>query len=209
MRFHYGAPPENPDFVPEADGWRKMAFDPGPLLLQLLAIPVIALLALLWGNLFFLVLPAKFTPVQLVSSPIFSLGWLVLFTVLLIIIPVHELLHALVHPHWGRSPNTILGAWLSKGIFYAHYEGEMPRNRFLLVYVAPYLVLGLLPLGLLALLGGALWSPGAVVILALVSLFGSLSACGDIIGVILLLFQIPGRALVRNKGWKTYWKPIP
>jgi hypothetical protein len=209
MRLHSGAPPENPDFNPEAEGWRKLAFDPGPVLLQLLAIPAMVLLAVLWGNLFFLVLPSKLTPLQLASSPIFSVAGFVSFITLLIIIPVHEWIHALIHPQWGRSPNTILGIWLSKGLFYAHYEGEMSRNRFALVYLAPYLVLGLLPLGILALFGGAQGSPDAVIILAVVSLFGSLFACGDIVGVILLLFQVPGTALVRNKGWKTYWKPVP
>lgn len=209
VRLHYGAPPENPDFNPEAEGWRKLAFEPGPVLLQLLAIPAMVLLAVLWGNLFFWVLPATFTLLQLASSPILSVIRLVLLIAVLILIPVHELIHALVHPYWGRSTNTIIGVWLSKGLFYAYYEGEMSRNRLALVYLAPYLVLGLLPLGLLALLGNALGSPSAVIILAVVSLLGSLFACGDIVGVIFLLFQTPGTALVRNKGWQTYWKPVP
>jgi hypothetical protein len=86
----------------------------------------------------------------------------------------------------------------------------MSRNRFLLVALAPYLILGLLPLGLLALPGAALWSSGTVLILAVVSLLGSVLACGDMVGVILLLFQIPSAAIVRNKGWHTYWKlPVP
>lgn len=201
MRFHYGAPPENPNFDPEAEGWRKLAFDPGPLLLQLIAIPVAVLLAVLWGILFYLVLPVKTAPFPIIISPLLMIGWL---TIILILIPAHELLHALIHPHWGRTVNTILGLWLSKGVFYAHYEGEMSRNRFLMVALTPYLVLGLLPLGWLALLNAA--SSSVVSLFGGVSLLGSVLACGDIIGVLLLLFQIPAAAVVRNKGWRTYWK---
>lgn len=41
------------------------------------------------------------------------------------------------------------------------------------------------------------------------SLFGSVSACGDLVGAALIFFQIPHSAIVRNKGWKTYWKSAP
>ncbi|RPJ27104.1 MAG: DUF3267 domain-containing protein [Chloroflexi bacterium] len=206
MRLHYGAPPENPEFNPEAEGWRKLAFDPSPILLQLMAIPVIVVLVVIWGRLLFLVPPLKMTSLQVVGSPILVLGWLI---ILLMLIPVHELLHALMHPHWGRSPNTILGLWLSKGLGYAHYEGEMSRNRYVLAALVPYLILGLLPLGILALPGTALWPAGVVLTLVFLSLPGSVLACGDMVVIGLLLFQIPGAAIVRNKGWKTYWRPVP
>jgi len=41
---------------------------------------------------------------------------------------------------------------------------------------------------------------------AFISSFNALLACGDVLGVALLLFQIPANATVRNQGWRTYWK---
>jgi hypothetical protein len=203
MRLRYGAIPEDSDFDPNAAGWRKIRFDPDPILLQVIAVPVAVFLVAIWGILFFVVLPVDVSPLQMLGSGIVIIGWI---PIILLLIPVHELLHALVHPQWGRSSNTIIGVWLTKGVIYAHYEGEMSRNRFMLVALTPYLFLGLLPLGLLALPGAALWSTSAVLILGVVSLLGSVLACGDIVAVGLLLFQIPNAAVVRNKGWHTYWK---
>ncbi len=34
----------------------------------------------------------------------------------------------------------------------------------------------------------------------------ALLSCGDLLGVGLDLWQIPANAIVRNKGWKTYWR---
>jgi hypothetical protein len=203
MRLHYGAIPENADFNPQAEGWRKIPFDPDPILLQVIALPVALFLLAIWGVLFFLTLPLNISLQQIFASRVFLFGWLF---IILILMPVHELLHAVVHPHWGTSSRTIIGLWLSKVVLYAHYEGEMYRNRFLLVFIAPYLILGLLPLGLLFLPGAALWTPDLIILLGMISLTGSLLACGDIVGVV-LLFQIPSGATVRNKGLNTYWKP--
>jgi hypothetical protein len=203
MRLHYGSIPKDPGFDPLREGWRKLAFDPNPILLQVIAIPVAALLFVIWGMLFFLALTINGTVLQTVRVAIFPSGWLI---ILLLLIPVHELLHAWMHPEGGRSSNTILGLWLSRAVFYAHYEGVMSRNRFLLVMVAPYLILGLLPVALLWI---PFWPPDAIRILTLVSLTGSLVACADIVGVGLIVFQIPLAAVVRNHGWETYWQLPP
>jgi hypothetical protein len=45
----------------------------------------------------------------------------------------------------------------------------------------------------------------ASLVLAFVSVFNALCACGDAFGICLLLFQVPSVAFVRNQGWKTYW----
>jgi len=203
MRLHYGAPPESPDFNPEAEGWRKIPFDPTPVLFLILAILAALLLSFVWGALFFRVLPLRVTPFEMLGSVIVIFGWI---PTLLLLTPVHELLHALVHPNWGRSSKTIIGIWLAKGTLYAHYEGEMSRNRYVLVALAPYFFLGLLPLAVLALPGAAFWPPSVVHLLGMVSLLWSTAACADIVIVAFLLFQIPAAALVRYNGLHTYWK---
>ncbi|MBN2385600.1 MAG: DUF3267 domain-containing protein [Anaerolineales bacterium] len=202
MRFHYGAVPENNDFSPEIGGWRGI-WEPGPILIQILAIPVAVGLVMIWMLLLVLSLystnPAS--PLAQIFFPGRMFGEILLF--FLLIIPLHELVHALMTPGAGSSPHTVIGFWPSRLLFYAHYEEEMPRNRFLLVFVMPYLVFGILPIALLALL------PALASHLAALSFVGSILACGDILGAGLILFQIPARAVIRNKGWKTYWRPVP
>jgi hypothetical protein len=43
-------------------------------------------------------------------------------------------------------------------------------------------------------------------ILFFVSLYNGLCACVDLLGVILILSQLPPNAITRNLGWKTYYR---
>ena len=38
MHLHFGAPPRDPDFRPERDGWTKLR-EPDPIVLQVIATP--------------------------------------------------------------------------------------------------------------------------------------------------------------------------
>jgi hypothetical protein len=131
--------------------------------------------------------------------------WLPLGVLLSIplLIAVHELLHAAVHPQGGRSPATVIGAWPSRLLFYAHYCGPLSRDRFLAVLLMPLVVITLLPLGIAA--SGWL-PPAAVAVLAWFSCWNALFACGDLVGFALIACQVPRRALVQNQGWRTFWK---
>lgn len=116
------------------------------------------------------------------------------------IIPVHELLHAAVHPRFGLSDASVLGLWPSKGMFYAHYVGELSRARLITVFIMPLLLLSFLPLSVCAAVHRS------SILLASISILNALASSVDILGIALLLFQVPGNAGVRNQGWKTYWK---
>ncbi len=220
MRFHYGAVPEDPTFDPQADGWRGIR-EPGPVALQILAIPVaLATLALL-GMATLAIAPGlggSKNQVRLTFGlpeggqggwaglGFFLLNLLVLLAGMLVVIFIHELVHALLMPDGGRSPRTLIAVWPEKLLFYAYHLGALTRNRFLLVFAGPLLALTGLPLVLLAILAPF---PGTIVaqgLLAGVALFNGASACGDIIGFWLVLLQIPANALVRNQGWRSYWK---
>jgi hypothetical protein len=204
MRFNFGPIPENEDFHPEEEGWSGIR-EPSPLQVNLAAIPIGLLL---FGMTFLLAssawiggLPAAWRGSAMLSN---SSSVLVILGILILSIPVHELVHALVHPDLGRSRESILGLWLSRGIFYAHYEGEMSRNRFLAILAAPFLALAILPILALSLLG-----PNVPVdyprYLAMMALMNSVLAAGDALGFILIISQIPASARVRNQGWKSYW----
>jgi hypothetical protein len=203
MRLHFGAVPDDPHFHPEAEGWSAIR-EPGPWAIQFIALPFAFVLAFISSGMLYLVFPRDLLLGQpLTASMLCAPIWI---WMVILLIPVHELLHAICHPGWGLSSNSVIGIWLSRALFYAHYEGTMPRNRFLLTAAMPYLVLGLLPIPLLAVSSIFDWTPFTVLGLAYLSLIGSVLACGDAVGFWLILPQIPASAAVRNKGWRTYWK---
>lgn len=119
------------------------------------------------------------------------------------LIPVHEAIHALVHPGRGLSDRTCIGMWLSRGLFYAHCHGPMSRDRFIAILIAPFMVLSILPLVGCALIGKVHVLPVTG------SMMNALLACGDLLGVMLLLWQVPRDARIQNQSWRTYWQAEP
>jgi hypothetical protein len=187
MRFHLGAIPSSPDFVPDAS-WRSLR-QPSPWLENLLALPIGVVAAVVVAGLWFLVTPLRdFAPAMSVPTFLLSFAGLVV---------VHELLHTLVHPMAGRSPHSILGLCPSVG-FYANYAGELSRNRLVAILLMPLLVISIAPLLVSAV---AQVSSGWV---AFVSAFNALCACVDMLEAGLVLFQIPAAGIVRYRSSRLY-----
>jgi DsbC/DsbD-like thiol-disulfide interchange protein len=89
-------------------------------------------------------------------------------------------------------------------VFYAHYDGELHRNRFVVIALMPLFVLSILPL----LVSAATQSVAGWV--ASISSFNALTAGVDLLATGIIVFQIPARAILHNQGWKTYWRePVP
>jgi hypothetical protein len=189
MRFHIGAVPETPDFSPDAS-WKPLR-EPTPWMMQLLALPVGIVAGVAVGALWFLL-----TPLRTVSfdSPGMMLGACV------VLVPIHELIHAAVHPGAGASDDSILGFWPSRLLFYAHFGGELSRSRFITILLMPLLIISFVPLVICAITGH---TSG---LLAFSSTLNALFACCDLFAVGLLLFQIPSDARVRNQGYNTFWR---
>src|SRR5689334_4108461 len=104
------------------------------------------------------------------------------------------------YPKFGFSPSTMIAFWPSKLLFLAICFDALRRNRLLLVYMLPLLVISILPLIVCRSLG---MNSG---ILMLASIANALFAGGDIFCFLLILAQVPANAMVRNQGWATWWK---
>lgn len=189
MRFKIGPVPENADFDPVKENWSGIK-EPDPVQLQIIAIPVMVLTAVILILLLTWTTPITFD--ELVT-PLFLVAFL-------IIIPVHELLHAAFNPHAGLSEQTTIGFWPAKFLFYSYYEGAMSRNRFIISLASPFIFLSLAPILLNVVLQSKhpLWG--------VVTFANGIASSGDLIGIALAWSQIPRAATVKNKGWKTYWK---
>lgn len=196
MIIHLGPPPEDPSFDPLAQGWQAIR-EPGPLLVQIFAIPVAG--AIVIGQTALILWVGGSNPFPL----LLSVRAIFLF---LALIPLHEMLHLLAHPGFGLTPSSILGIWPSRAVIYTAYLESMPRRRFMAALAMPLAGLSLLPFLLLAL--GRLIAIDETFIewLALISLVNGVASSGDLIGLALIGFQTPRGALIRDKGWRSYWR---
>lgn len=195
MRLHAGLPPD--EFEPTA-GWqplrepssREVSRASMPIALALFAAAVVA-----WHLLAVSVVDALH-----VRSAGAAMEMLLGFMVLLL---VHEAVHAGVHPRFGCSGSSVFGVSWRPLLLYASYQAAMSRNRFAGVLLAPLLVLSVLPM--LAHATGALPGPWTGAVAAASAVNAALSGI-DVLGAVLVLRQVPATGEVRNKGWQTYWR---
>jgi hypothetical protein len=211
MRLVWGPPPEDVGFTPEADGWQPLR-EPTPLFVSLVGSAFGLPLALLVGRAwraclhgaapsFHFQLPLTGTAARMALAILPLVAFPVAFVLLIV---VHELCHAVVYPRCGLTRDTQIGVWPAKLLCYACHTGAITRERMLLCFAMPFAVVTGLPLGVCALVGHA----------ALPAMVGStanaLFSGGDLLGALLLWRQVPRGALVRNKGWATWWRvPAP
>ena len=195
MKFHWGPIPESADFKPEPP-WQPLRWDPDPKWMNLIALPVAAVNFVMFSWLW------RFCKLN-VKAAVLTLGWQLMIMgvlIFLVLIAVHEFVHMLAHPQAGRSELSVLGCYPRYLLFYAHYHGELSRERFLAVFLMPLLILSVLPLIVAAVF------PGCPEWVSWISIVNATMACGDVIGALIIMVQVPGQAQIRNLGWKTYWK---
>lgn len=188
MRLAFGPIPENRSFLEADPSWRPIR-EPSAFWAQIVSLPLGGVAALV-----VVVLILVFSR-HLVGYP----GW---WTVpaLLLLFPIHEAIHLLFHPRQGRSPHSIAGFWPKLFIFYAHWDSSWSKPRFAACLGAPLLSISFLPLLLTS-----IWGLGGPTV-ACVMIANAAASGVDLLGILLIL-QVPSRALVQNAGWKTYWKP--
>jgi hypothetical protein len=204
MRFHIGKMPPDPAFDPTSSAWRKIR-EPPIAVYYLLGMP---LAAVTFAGLSVAIAavgdtshPIVIRPGDVTPARVFGVLLLVAIGFLTLLV-VHEGLHVLAHPGNGRTPNSVVGVWPSRGVFYAHYEGEISRNRLVLMAALPFLLLSVAPVALF-------WVVGRVYLwLAAVALVNGLASCFDLLVIAICLAQVPARAVLRNQGWDTYWRRI-
>ena len=192
MNLRWGPVPDNDAFDPESEGYVAL-WEPSESTFLAASIPVsfvlFVALALAWDAWW----PATgcylLSPVDLLLGIVAS-------------IVVHEWVHALTLPDQGAGENTLFGFYWRQMIFYTHYEGAIDRERFLVTLVSPFVMLSIVPLVFCAALG----EPSTL--LRFISILNGLGSSADILGFFLVLRGIPKNAIVRNKGWKTWWQPL-
>ena len=110
----------------------------------------------------------------------------------------HELLHLVFVPNFTKSDKTHVGyTWFCA---YVYSEEVLSKGRACLIYIAPFILLSIIFNFLLGLLG--LYSIPTLIFLMLNSIGSGL----DMLGVTLILLQVPKGGKVVNNGIYTYYK---
>jgi hypothetical protein len=182
-----------------SDGWQKIKEPKNLLTSILVSIPFMLAAGIISG----LVICQFYNPFKELSSGLFSISisldlkTLGYAGVLLAFILAHELIHAAFIPNFIKSKNTSLGI-RGFGGFVSTTE-IIPRGRFILISIAPYLLLSVvLPivLGVLSLFNG-FW-----MFLIILNAMGS---SVDFLNAALILFQTPRNSYIVNNGFETYY----
>lgn len=189
MKFNIGDIPEDEKFVPYKEEWYSIK-EPSILVYQAISLPI---------GIFVLFL------MYVAVKDILSLGSLFIITpiniaLLIGIIVFHEFLHAICHPCLGFTDKTVIGIHPQKMVFYAHYVETMSRNRFLFSMLNPFIILSVIPIVIILL------HNMSIIIIARIAILNALLSCGDLLGLIIIVTQVPKNAVIKNKGWYSYWK---
>jgi len=132
--------------------------------------------------------------------------WGIVVLALLLFVPLHELVHALVYPGLGLSPRTVVVLWPAKLRFGVYYEGCMTRRRWLVMRLAPLVGLSVIPVLLLTLFKVVPVSFATEIFWQVLTLMNAVGSGGDLVAVVWVLAQVPAGAEICFRGGKAYWR---
>jgi hypothetical protein len=205
VRIHFGTLPAGQNEPAAEDGLTRI-HSPGSRLGYLLAGLV--------GLALPMVLIVWLIAVSLLSAPVGAgdvgaetpVPWGAVILALVLVIPLHELVHAVLHPGFGLSPQTVMVIWPTKLRFGVYYEGCMTRGRWLAMRLAPLVCLSVVPVMLLTLFEVVPASFALETFLQVLMLVSGIGSGGDVIAVIWVLFQVPARADICFCSGRAYWR---
>lgn len=164
------------------------------LILNLLAlVPLVAMLA--WMAVWWVIVSVGRAP----SDPINVPWWVAIIAIILIVLPLHEVLHGLTINAVGHPARY--GMKLSKGVLYATSDKALfRRNEYLAVALAPLVGITLAAMGLM------LFVPqGLAYYVGIAAVLNAGGAIGDLWSTAVLL-RYPSSVLVRDEedGFRIY-----
>lgn len=202
-----GSLPEDQGGPPEADAWHRIQ-SPSARFGYLLAgvLGLLFPLVVCGWSIIVSMLPGQGEGGA--ASVVPSTPWGAVVLALLLYIPMHELLHAIWHPQLGLSPQTVMVIWPRKLRFGVYYEGCMARRRWLMMRLAPLVVLVVIPTALLTLFYYVPVPFALETFLQIMMLVNGIGSGADVVAVIWVLFQVPPSAQICFCGGKAYWGPV-
>ena len=163
---------------------------------------MLPLLALMTGLMVFRFVGLKGTFAKAQFFPDFFLTFALIVLLAWLLTYVHEFIHALFFP-WDAEKQ--IWKYPEKGAFFIYCSAPVSRWHFVVLSLAPGVLLGVVPYLLW------LWVAGRLPILASIgmaflSIFLTMGAMGDVANVYNCLTQVPRGAQVFGYGLHTYWR---
>ncbi|MGG4452049.1 DUF3267 domain-containing protein [Brevibacillus porteri] len=166
----------------------------------LLSIPFMLINALIAYGIIHIFSPITFQEFGLTSDS-FSISIdlrVILFLLGLVIF--HECLHLIFIPNFMRSEKTWIGLTLFGG--FVATEEKIPKARYILITIAPFIIISVMLPFLLGLLG--LFTT----MLKFLVLINAIASSVDMLNLFLVMKQVPKQANLISNGPKTYWKVL-
>ncbi len=132
--------------------------------------------------------------------------WPAAFTAIICYIPLHELLHLVWHPRFGASDQSFLVIWPTRLQFGVYYEGCMSRARWLVMRLAPLVLLSLIPVMYDAIFQYVAFTKPTKTFLDVVILLNCVGSGADVAACFVVLSQVPRSALLCFRRGRAYWK---
>lgn len=123
---------------------------------------------------------------------------LIMLAISVVLIIVHELIHLLFIPNFIKSDNTYIGFTYFGG--YVYTKDVLTKYRLCLILIAPFVFLSVILNIILGVLG--LYN----ILLMVFIILNSIGSSVDILGLTLILLQVPKGASLTMNGMRTYWK---
>lgn len=184
MRFILNKFPDDENFQPDEE-WIPLKESSNLWVVQLQAVPFMIM------NVTLMILLMRLIGID------FELNTTTMLISFLIFMPIHEFIHALFFPENLMSKNVFFGFTFKGFAPFSAYIGEMKRNTFVKVFLAPFVIITFIGFLYLILLGRNELIEHIIV-------FNALGACADCLGVFLILRQVPKYSIVRNKKIRTW-----
>jgi len=206
VRLQWGDAPRVEGTSPEAEGWRVIRSPSARKSYLLAALLGLALFLGLCVGLGTWSLAVRHQAGMATAGDV-AAPWGAVAIALVVYIPLHELLHLLGQPDWGRSSRSVVAIWPARLRFGVYYEGCMSRRRWLAMRLVPLIALSVLPACVLALLQVRPQSPELEIGLQVLMMVNALGTGADVAAALLVVGQVPPTAHMCFRAGRAYWRP--
>lgn len=180
------------------DNWRPLK-EPNSLLSAIIfSIPLMIIGTLITIGIIFIFSTISLKEIGITSDGIvISINLTIILWIFLLLV-LHEFIHLILVPNFVKSKKTYVGITFYGGFVFS--EEEISKTRFIIITVAPYIIISIvlpLLLGVFGLL---------TTTLKLLILLNSMASSVDLLTLFLVISQVPKNATLISNGPKTYWK---
>ena len=164
---------------------------------SLIMLPIIVLFLIIGVYLIHLLRIEKEIPYKFIIISLF-----VTSMILFILQYVHEIIHALLYPLKEKKEIYYMQG---KAALFVYCQAKVSKLRFIIICMAPTVLLGFVPFWLGVLFRNQIPAMGVIIAIE-IGIFCTLMGVGDFYNIYNATNQIPNGSILFNDGLSTYWQ---